>query len=144
MAKKIKLWENTVVTKDDKGNLVLVGYAKEALTSFDKMKIGVDIHLHDHSKEEIEKLLKENEVPYGKLIPAEDKAENTDYDLCIVAGNVLKLYDWKWTAEEIIRKLYDKSDEKQESEQESMNKRLEQIKKYTQERAKKKVSDPYL
>ena len=140
MAKNIKLWENTVVTTDEKGNPALVGFAKEALVSFDKMKIDVTIQLKDHDKETVEKLLKDNDVPYKKIITSDEKEDGKDkYDLCVVGGNVVKLGSWKWTAEEVVGKLCDK-EEKQMSEQESMNKRLEDIKKFTQERNKKKDS----
>lgn len=143
MAKKIKLTENTVVTKDDKQKLSLVGKAKEALTSFSKMKIQVYIHLYEHSKEEIEKLLKENNVPYAGII-ANGEQSKEDFDLCVVGGsNVIKLGpDWRWTAEDVIRQLYDAKHDKPMSEQQIMDKSLEDIKKFTQERAKKAKDDP--
>ena len=59
MAKKVKILECCVLTKDDKGALSLVGKAKEAITSLIKNKIDVTIALSDTSKEEAEKFLKE-------------------------------------------------------------------------------------
>jgi len=140
MAKKIKLSENTVITKDDKGNLSLVGKAKEALTSFHKMKIEVTIQLYEFSKEAAEKLLHDNNVPYTALIENGDHAKE-QYDICVVGGsNVIKLgNDWRWTAEDVIRQLYDGKRDKPLSEQQIMDKSLEEIKKFTQERAKKKT-----
>ncbi len=141
MAKKIKLLENTVVTKDEKGNLSLVGFAKEALTSFDKMNVDVTIFLHEHKKDDVEKLLKENDVPYKNIITSDDKKEDEDFDLCVVGGNVIELDEWKWTAENVIRKLFDKENKQPLSEQDEMNRRLAQIKKYAQERSKSKKGD---
>ena len=140
MAKKIKLSENTVITKDDKGNLSLVGKAKEALTSFHKMKIEVTIQLYEFSKEAAEKLLHDNNVPYTALIENGNHAKE-QYDICVVGGsNVIKLgNDWRWTAEDVIRQLYDGKRDKPLSEQQIMDKSLEEIKKFTQERAKKKT-----
>lgn len=143
MAKKIKLTENTVITKDDKGNLSLVGKAKEALTSFHKMKIEVTIALHEFDKEQAEKLLKENNVPYSSIISAGEKTKD-NFDICVVGGsNVIKLgNDWRWTAEDVIRQLYDGKRDKPLSEQQIMDKSLEDIKKFTQERAKKNKGMP--
>ena len=140
--KKIKLTENTVVTKDDKKELSLVGNAKEALTSFNKMKIQVYIQLREHNKEEVEKLLKDNNVPYTGILADGEKSKE-EFDLCVVGGsNVIKLgSNWRWTAEDVIRQLYDAKRDKPMSEQQIMDKSLEDIKKFTQERAKKGKSD---
>ena len=145
MAKKVLLSEKTVVTKDDEGNISLVGKVKEVLTSFNKMKIQVTIELHEHKKEEVEKLLKENNVPYDNIISRNaDEEDKQNYDLYVVGGsNVIKMDDdWRWTANDIVRKLYDGSERKPMSEQQIMDKELEQIKKYAQERAKESAQFP--
>lgn len=143
MAKKIKVTENTVITKDDKGELSLVGKAKEALTSFNKMKIQVTILLHELKKEEVEKFLKDNNVPYSDIIDKKEAADSdTKFDLCVVGGHdIVTLHsDWRWAAEEVVQRLYSKpSVDKIKSEQEVMDKQLADIKKWTSERNKHKA-----
>ena len=96
--------------------------------------------MHEFSKEEAEKLLRDNNVPYTALI-ANGEESKEQYDICVVGGsNVIKLgNDWRWTAEDVIRQLYDGKRDKPLSEQQIMDKSLEEIKKFTQERAKKKT-----
>ena len=43
MGKSINVHEACIITKDDKGNLSLVGKAKEALTSLQKNKVSVHV-----------------------------------------------------------------------------------------------------
>lgn len=139
MAKKVLLSEKTVVTKDDEGNISLVGKVKEVLTSFNKMKIQVTIELDEHKKEAVEKLLKDNNVPYDNIISRNASEEDKQkYDIYVVGGsNVIKMDDdWRWTANSVVRKLYDGSERNPMSEQQIMDKELEQIKKYAQERSK--------
>lgn len=142
MAKKIKITENTVITHDDKGKPSLVGKAKEALNSFHKMKIDVTILLDKTDKDTVEKLLRDNDVPYADII--QNNGDNEQhYDLCVVGGtNVVKLDDnWMWTAEEVVRRLYDGSaNNTPRSEQQTFDKALADIKKYAQQRAKS-ISD---
>lgn len=54
MGKSINVHEACVITKDDKGNLSLVGKAKEALTSLDKHKVAIHIKLCDSKKDDVE------------------------------------------------------------------------------------------
>ena len=68
MAKKVKIMEACIITSDDKGQRSLVGRAKEALTTFSKNKIDVTIVLDKTPKEDAEKFLKENNVPYKELM----------------------------------------------------------------------------
>lgn len=147
MAKKIKITENTVLTHDDKGNLSLVGHAKEALTSFDKMKISVTILLDETSEEKAAAFLKDNNVPYAALLtmPKPDKKE--DFDLCVIGGrNVIHLDDeWRWTASSVVRRLFEKpQQDKVPTEQEVFDKELQNIKKFAQERSKKSQAEGVL
>lgn len=50
MGKSINVHEACVITKDDKGNLSMVGKAKEALTTLKKNKVSVCILLCDNKK----------------------------------------------------------------------------------------------
>lgn len=57
MSKSINVHEACIITKDDKGNLSLVGKAKEALTTLKKNKVSVCILLCDNKKEDVESSL---------------------------------------------------------------------------------------
>jgi len=137
MAKKIKIIECCVLTKDDKGALSLVGKAKEAITSLIKNKIDVTIALTDTSKEDAEKFLKESNIEGCNFI--ELPKEDEKYDAVVVGGsNVITLHsDWKWTLEDVIRHLFDGKDDKPKSEQQQMDEMVKSIKKLTEERNKK-------
>lgn len=111
MSKKVKIMEACVITSDDKGELTLVGHAKEAITTLQKNKVEVTIQLEKTSKEDAEKFLKENNVPYAALLTAEEKPDGK-YDACVIpdANTVLLTGDWEWTLSRLVDKLYDKSE----------------------------------
>ena len=140
MAKKVKIIECCVLTKDDKGALSLVGKAKEAITSLIKNKIDVTIALCETSKEDAEKFLKESNIEGVNFL--EPPKEDEQYDAVVVGGsNVITLHsDWKWTLEDLVRHLYDGRDDKPKSEQQQMDAMVKDIKKLTQERARKMKS----
>lgn len=140
MAKKVKIIECCVLTKDDKGALSLVGKAKEAITSLIKNKIDVTIVLCETSKEDAEKFLKESNIEGVNFL--ELPKEDEQYDAVVVGGsNVITLHsDWKWTLEDLVRHLYDGRDDKPKSEQQQMDAMVKDIKKLTQERARKMKS----
>lgn len=139
MAKKVKIMECCVLTKDDKGNLSLVGKAKEAITAFQKKNIAVTIALTDTSKEDAEKFLNDNNVTgcSFKELPKDDET----FDICVVGGsNIIQHHsDWRWTAEDVVRRLYDKKPDAPVSEQKKMDDSLSEIIKLTKERNKKRA-----
>lgn len=133
MAKKIKIWQNCIFTKDDEGALTLVGKAKEALTSFDKLGIEVTISLKDISKSEAEEFLSKHNVPYKDLYEAKVTEE---YDLIVTDNTTCRFGSWEWTAEDVVRRLYDKQENNKISEQKQMDNSLQRIIKLTKERNK--------
>lgn len=142
MAKKVKIMEACVITSDDKGQRSLVGRAKEALTTFSKNKIDVTIMLDKTSKEDAEKFLNENNVPYKELMTKEEYNEKEPkFDACIIPeGNVVMLRDdWTWCMDNLVDKLYRK-DEKpaQKSEQEKMDDKFKQYKEWADQANKHK------
>lgn len=142
MAKKVKIMEACVITSDDKGQRSLVGKAKEALTTFSKNKIDVTIMLDKTSKEDAEKFLKENNVPYKELMTKEEYNEKEPkFDACVIPdGNVVMLRDdWTWCMDNLVDKLYRK-DEKpaQKSEQEKMDDKFKQYKEWADQANKHK------
>ena len=139
MAKKVKITEDCIITKDDKGQLSLVGKAKEALTTLDKNKIDVTILLDETQKDEAEKFLKENNVPYKALLTHEEMKEmdkKPKFDACIVGdSNVIVLgSDWQWTLNNLVDKLYDNREkEKPKSEQQKMDDKFKDYKRWADE-----------
>lgn len=137
MAKKVKIMETCVITSDDKGQRTLVGKAKEALTTFSKNKIDVTIMLENTSKEDAEKFLKENNVPYKELMTQEEYNEKkSKFDACIIPdGNVVVLRnDWQWAMNDLVDKLYDNSNKPpQKSEQEKMDDKFKDYKRWADE-----------
>lgn len=133
--------EACVITTDDKGQRSLVGKAKEALTTFSKNKIDVTIMLDSTPKEDAEKFLKENNVPYKNLMTEDEYREKkTKFDACIIPdGNVILLRDdWSWCMDNLVDKLYRKSEQPaQKSEQEKMDDKFKQYKKWADEANKR-------
>lgn len=79
MSKSINVHEACIITKDDKGNLSMVGKAKEALTSLQKNKVSVHILLCQSKKEDVEKFLTDNNVPFTSILTKEEAKEaNSD------------------------------------------------------------------
>lgn len=137
MAKRVKIMEACVITSDDKGQRSMVGKAKEALTTFSKNKIDVTILLENTSKEDAEKFLKENNVPYKELMTDDEYREKKPkFDACIIPdGNVVVLRDdWTWCMDNLVDKLYRKSEQPpQKTEQEKMDDKFKQYKKWADE-----------
>lgn len=151
MAKKVKIMEACVITSDDKGQRTLVGKAKEALTTFSKNKIDVTIVLENTSKEDAEKFLKENNVPYKELMTQDELHEKKPkFDACIIPDNnvVVLRDDWTWCLSNLVDKLYDNSNKPpQKSEQEKMDDKFNDYKRWADQanaaRKKQNVnSDP--
>lgn len=142
MAKKVKIMESCVITSDEKGQRSLVGKAKEALTTFSKNKIDVTIVLDKTPKEDAEKFLKENNVPFKELMTDDELHEKKPkFDACIIPdGNVVVLRDdWSWCMDNLVDKLYRKSEKPAEkSEQEKMDDKFKQYKQWADEANKRK------
>ena len=137
MAKKVKIMETCVITSDDKGQRTLVGKAKEALTTLSKNKIDVTILLENTSKEDVEKFLKENNVPYKELMTQEEYHEKKPkFDACVIPDNnvVVLRDDWQWAMNSVVDKLFDNREkEPQKSEQEKMDERFKDYKRWADE-----------
>jgi hypothetical protein len=97
-------------------------------------------------KEDAEKFLKENNVPYKNLMTEDEYREKKPkFDACIIPdGNVVVLRDdWSWCMDNLVDKLYRKSEQPaQKSEQEKMDDKFKQYKKWADEANKRsKQSD---
>lgn len=138
MAKKIKITECCVITSDEKGQRSLVGKAKEALTTLSKNKVDVTIFLETTPKEDAEKFLKENNVPYKELMNADDykDGEKPKFDVCVIGDNnvVLLKNDWDWCLNQVVGKLYDREEKPvHKSEQEKMDDRFSDYKRWAEQ-----------
>lgn len=141
MAKKVKIMQSCIITNDDKGQRTLVGKAKEALTTFSKNKIDVYIALEDGDKEAVESFLKDNNVPYKAIV---DDADKEKYDITIIPDNnvILLRDDWTWCLSNLVEKLYDNREKPaQKSEQEKMDERFKDYKRWADEANKRKKSE---
>lgn len=130
MAKKVKIMEACIITSDDKGELTLVGRAKEAITTLEKNKVSVTILLEKTGKDEAEKFLKDNNVPFTALVAADEKTDDK-FDACVIpdANTVLLRGDWEWALSQLVDKLYDKSEKPlPKSEQQKMDEKFKDYK----------------
>lgn len=137
--KKVKVSECCIITKDDKGQMSLVGKSKEALTTLQKNKIDVYIALESTPKDDAEAFFKESNVPYKAIVTKEDD-DKEKYDAVVLSeGNIL-LYrnDWTWTVEGIVDKLYRKSEQPaQKTEQQKMEESFDEYKRWANEANKR-------
>lgn len=129
MAKTVEVHEACVITKDDKGNLSLVGKAKEALTSMSKHKVSVIILLCDNKKEDVEKFLNDNEVPFSSIRShgeenKEEDGKDTKADVVVMPSSKVVTLDgdWQWCLDRIVQRLWgEKKKENPKSEQQRMD-----------------------
>ncbi len=129
MSKIVEVHEACVITKDDKGNLSLVGKAKEALTSMSKHKVSVSIILCDNKKEDVEKFLNDNEVPFTSIRSKGEDAKEEDgnsmkADVMVMPGSKVVTLDgdWQWCLDRIVQRLWgEKKKEAPKSEQQRMD-----------------------
>lgn len=124
--KKVKLLSCIVVNRDEKGELTLVGKAKEAINAMAKKKIQVDICIDEEglTKEDLKKFLEENNVTVNNIFIKDEKPEKEEYDAVVLGGSKLILHrnDWQWTLNDIVDKLYGpQKKEKHYSEQKQMD-----------------------
>lgn len=108
MTKKVKIHEACIWVNDN-GKLSLVTSAKEAITTLSKNQVDVYIFLHDTSKENAEKFLKDNDIPYKGIITTNDKDEKAPkFDACILPekGFIILRYDWDGALSSLTRMLY--------------------------------------
>jgi len=119
MSKSINVHEACIITKDDKGNLSMVGKAKEALTSLQKNKVSVHILLCQSKKEDVEKFLTDNNVPFASILTKEEaKEENSDKKaetaVTVVPSSQFVTLDgdWQWCLDRIVQRLWAKRKKK--------------------------------
>ncbi len=142
MSKRIKVSEECIITSDEKGQRTLVGKAKEALTTMSKNKVDVVVVVKGNDKDAVEKFLKGNDVPFKEVVSwSELQAE--DKDVMVVPSGRVVMYrgNWDWVLDDIVSKLYrnsDKPEEAEKSEQEKMNDKWAEYKKWAQEANKRK------
>lgn len=138
MGKSVNIHEACVITKDDKGSLSLVGKAKEALTSLSKNKVAVHILLCESKKEDVEKFLTDNNVPFTSITSKGDTSEEgkeekkEDKSVTVVPGSKFVTFkdDWSWCLDNIVSTLWGEKKESPKSEQQRMDDRMADYIKY--------------
>ena len=145
MGKSINVHEACIITKDDKGNLSLVGKAKEALTSLQKNKVSVHVLLCDSKKEDVEKFLTDNNVPFASIITKEEAKEDkkTKPDATVVPSSKFVTLDgdWQWCLDRIVQRLWGKKEkEAPKSEQASMDEAMKRYISYAKPEKRNKAN----
>ena len=98
------------------------------------------------SKDDAEKFLKENNVPYKELLTEEEyRDEKPKFNACIIPNNnvVVLRDDWTWAMNDLVDKLYDDGNKPpQKSEQEKMDDKFKDYKDWAEKAnaARKKSS----
>ena len=143
MSKSINVHEACIITKDDKGNLSLVGKAKEALTSLQKNQVSVHVILCENKKDDVEKFLTNNNVPFASIITKEEAKEDkkTEPDATVVPKSMFVMFDgnWQYCLDRIVQRLWgEKKQETPKSEQAKMD---EAMKNYLEWAKPKKPGD---
>lgn len=146
MGKSINVHEACIITKDDKGNLSLVGKAKEALTSLQKNKVSVHVLLCESKKDDVEKFLTDNNVPFASIITKEEKEDKkTDPDATVVPSSKFVTLDgdWQWCLDRIVQRLWGKKEkEAPKSEQASMDEAMKRYISYAKPEKKSQGNTP--
>ncbi len=137
MSKRIKVSEECIVSYDEKGQRTLVGKAKEALVTMSKNKVDVVVVVKGDDKDAVEKFLKGNEVPFKEVV-SWSELQADDKDITVVPSSRVVMYrgNWDWVLDDVVNKLYRKSDkpeESEKSEQEKMNDKWDEYKKWAEE-----------
>ena len=146
MSKSINVHEACIITKDDKGNLSLVGKAKEALTSLQKNQVSVHVILCENKKDDVEKFLTNNNVPFASIITKEEakkekEDKKTEPEATVVPSSKFVTFDgdWQYCLDRIVKRLWgEKEKEAPKSEQTRMD---EAMKRYIEWAKPKKPSD---
>ena len=134
MNKKLKISEYCVISTDDKGEKTLVSKAKEALVTMQKNKVDVTILLHGTSKEDAEQFLKDEGVPYKDLVPwSESSLEKSDVVIMPSDNVALHRDNWEWTIDTVVDKLYRDSEQPPRNDQQKMNEKWSEYKRWADE-----------
>lgn len=99
--KSYGVFQDALFEKQDDGSYKPLDMAKEGMTTLKKHATQVTVICTDSSIEDIEDLLKKNEIPYDKIIKLEEKVD------FIVTGkdNAVHTYSWTGALDDIGYKL---------------------------------------
>lgn len=93
--------QDAIFEKNDKGAYEPIDMAKEGMTTLKKHSTQLTVICTDSSVEDMEDMLKKNEIPYDKVIKLEEKVD------FIVTGkdNAVHTYNWPSALDDIGYKL---------------------------------------
>lgn len=106
--KSYGVFQDALFHKGDDGSYKPLEMAKEGMTTLKKHATQVTVICTESSVEDVEDLLKKNEIPYDKVVKIEEKM---DY---VVTGkdNSIKAYSWVSALDDIGYKLSQEKVEK--------------------------------
>jgi len=95
------VFQDALFEKNDKGAYEPLDMAKEGMTTLKKHATQLTVICTDSSTDDVEALLKKNEIPYDKVIRMEEKMD------FIVTGkdNAVHTYSWPGALDDIGYKL---------------------------------------
>lgn len=99
--KAYAIFQDALFEKQDDGSYKPLDMAKEGMTTLKKHATQLTVICTDSSVEDVEGLLKKNEIPYDKVIKLEEKID------FIVTGkdNAVHTYSWPGALDDIGYKL---------------------------------------
>ena len=95
------IFQDALFEKNDKGAYEPIDMAKEGMTTLKKHSTQLTVICTDSSVEDVEAMLKKNDIPYDKVIRLEEKID------FIVTGkdNAVHTYNWLGALDDIGYKL---------------------------------------
>ena len=95
------VFQDALFEKDDKGAYKAIDMAKEGMTTLKKHATQLTVICTESSTDDVEALLKKNEIPYDKVIKLDEKID------FLVTGkdNAVHTYNWLSALDDIGYKL---------------------------------------
>ena len=119
--KSYGIFQDALFEKGQDGSYKPLDMAKEGMTTLKKHATQLTVICTDSSVEDVEDLLKKNEIPYDKVIRLEEKLD------FIVTGkdNAVHTYSWPGALDDIGYKLSREQKVEKKSEQQKSDSALE-------------------
>ena len=119
--KSYGIFQDALFEKGQDGSYKPLDMAKEGMTTLKKHATQLTVICTDSSVEDVEDLLKKNEIPYDKVIRLEEKMD------FIVTGkdNAVHTYSWPGALDDIGYKLSREQKVEKKSEQQKSDSALE-------------------
>lgn len=115
------IFQDALFEKQDDGSYKPLDMAKEGMTTLKKHATQLTVICTDSSVEDVENMLKKNEIPYDKVIKLEEKID------FLVTGkdNAVHTYSWPGALDDIGYKLSREQKVEKKSDQKKSDSALE-------------------